>query len=200
MCSLPSIFFNHFLFRPRRYVRHVIAVRYSNGSGHFSSDYIPCGVNRSTLSLQAFSGDHNREIKCQLTWRTHRSSSDDCGNRVSSKLKCSQRLTWMSYRITCQIYFGIIYCWLFNWSFVLLILVQNFKDFFSILAAKFFNLYSLYYLFYFSNIPLSVYSLMTIYNNTLNLSKKTIFTNNTEIFIILEEMEIGYKLFHELIL
>lgn len=104
VCSLPSIFFNHFLFQPRRYVRHVIAVRYSNGSGHFSSDYIPCGVNRSTLSLQAFSGDHNREIKCQLTWRTHRSSSDDCGNRVSSKLKCSQRLTWMSYRITCQIY------------------------------------------------------------------------------------------------
>lgn len=41
---------------------------------------------------------------------------------------------------------------------------------------------------------------MTIYNNILNLSKKTIVTNNTEIFIILEEMEIGHKLFHELIL
>lgn len=91
--------------------------------------------------------------------------------------------------------FGIIYCWLFNWSFVLLILVQNFKDFFFISAAKFFNLY---YLFYFWNIPLSIYSLMTIYNNILNLSKKTIVTNNTEIFIILEEMEIGHKLFMNL--
>lgn len=39
---------------------------------------------------------------------------------------------------------------------------------------------------------------MTIYNNILNLSKKTIVTNNTEIFIILEEMEIGHKLFMNL--
>lgn len=184
MCSLPSIFFNHFLFRPRRYVRHVIAVRYSNDSGHFSSDCIPCGVNRSTLSLQAFSANHNREIKCQLTWRIHRSSSDECGNRVSSKLKCSHRLTWMSYHITCQIYLELQNCWLFNWSFVLLILIQNFKDFFFMLWLPNFLICIPGIIYFISGVSHYLFTLM--YNNIIYLRKETIITNNTEIFIILD--------------